>query len=111
MLRRCVQVRELQTELMVEQKRSEEYQKGVRRYERRCRELTHQVCAPEASVRSSASVPSFIASLLNFPPQTDEDNQTLLRMQDMINKLQTRVKSYKRQAENAVSVPQNRTFA
>lgn len=38
------QVRELQTELMVEQKKSEEYQKGVRRYERRCRELTYQVC-------------------------------------------------------------------
>lgn len=40
----CAQVRELQAELMVEQKKSEEYQKGVRRYERRCRELTHQVC-------------------------------------------------------------------
>lgn len=40
----CMQVRELQTELMVEQKKSEEYQKGVRGYERRCRELTHQVC-------------------------------------------------------------------
>lgn len=40
----CVQVRELQTELMVEQKKSEDYQKGVRRFERRCRELTYQVC-------------------------------------------------------------------
>lgn len=39
----CVQVRELQTELMVEQRKSEEYQKGVRRYERRCKELTYQV--------------------------------------------------------------------
>lgn len=39
-------VRELQTELMVEQKRSEDYQKGVRRYERRCRELTYQVGTP-----------------------------------------------------------------
>ncbi|CAF94090.1 unnamed protein product, partial [Tetraodon nigroviridis] len=67
-------VRELQTELMVEQKRSEEYQKGVRRYERRCRELSSQ---------------------------TDEDNKTLLRMQEMISKLQTKVKSYKRQAESA----------
>lgn len=111
MLRHCVQVRDLQTELMVEQKRSEEYQKGVRGYERRCRELTHQVCTPDVSVRSSVFVQSFIASLLNFSLQTDEDNQTLLRMQEMINKLQTRVKSYKRQAENAVSVSQNRTFA
>ena len=36
-------MRELQTELVVEQKKSEEYQKGVRRYERRVKELTHQV--------------------------------------------------------------------
>lgn len=38
-----VQVRELQTELIVEQKKSEDYQKGVRRYERRVKELTYQV--------------------------------------------------------------------
>ncbi|XP_045911523.1 myosin-7-like isoform X2 [Micropterus dolomieu] len=67
-------VRELQTELMVEQKRSEEYQKGVRRYERRIKELTYQ---------------------------TEEDRKTLLRMQELVDKLQTKVKSYKRQAENA----------
>lgn len=41
-----MQVRELQTELMVEQKKSEEYQKGVRRYERRCKELMYQVWSP-----------------------------------------------------------------
>ncbi|KAM8755414.1 myosin-7B-like isoform 2-T4 [Acanthopagrus schlegelii] len=67
-------VRELQTELMVEQKKSEEYQKGVRRYERRCKELMYQ---------------------------TEEDRKTLLRMQELIDKLQTKVKSYKRQADNA----------
>ncbi|XP_056241618.1 myosin-7-like [Seriola aureovittata] len=67
-------VRELQTELMVEQKRSEEYQKGVRRYERKVKELTYQ---------------------------SEEDRKTLLRMQELIDKLQTKVKSYKRQAENA----------
>lgn len=39
----CVQVRELQTELLVEQTKSEEYQKGFRRYERRVKELTYQV--------------------------------------------------------------------
>lgn len=39
----CVQVRELQTELLMEQKKSEEYQKGVRRYEKRVKELTYQV--------------------------------------------------------------------
>ncbi|XP_068184845.1 myosin-7-like isoform X2 [Antennarius striatus] len=67
-------VRELQTDLMVEQKKSEEYQKGVRRHERRCKELTYQ---------------------------TEEDKKTLLRMQEMVDKLQAKVKSYKRQAENA----------
>ncbi|XP_071314822.1 myosin-7B-like [Trachinotus anak] len=67
-------VRELQTELIVEQKKSEEYQKGVRRYERRVKELTYQ---------------------------SEEDKKTLLRMQELIEKLQTKVKSYKRQAENA----------
>ena len=36
--------------------------------------------------------------------QTEEDRKTLLRMQELIDKLQTKVKSYKRQAEEAVSV-------
>ncbi|KAG7224353.1 hypothetical protein INR49_004660 [Caranx melampygus] len=67
-------VRELQTELMMEQKKSEEYQKGVRRYERKVKELTYQ---------------------------SEEDRKTLLRMQELVDKLQTKVKSYKRQAENA----------
>ncbi|KAM7410734.1 hypothetical protein PAMA_020939 [Pampus argenteus] len=66
-------VRDLQTELMVEQKKSEEYQKGVRRYERRVKELTYQ---------------------------SEEDRKTLLRMQELIDKLQAKVKGYKRQAEN-----------
>ncbi|KAM9855622.1 myosin-7-like [Aulostomus maculatus] len=67
-------VRDLQTELMLEQKKSEEYQKGVRRYERKVKELTYQ---------------------------SEEDRKTLLRMQELIEKLQAKVKSYKRQAENA----------
>lgn len=36
--------------------------------------------------------------------QSEEDRKTLLRMQELIDKLQTKVKSYKRQAENAVSL-------
>lgn len=47
----------------------------------------------------------------NASLQTDEDSKTLLRMQDLIDKLQTKVKSYKRQAENAVSVYQYPIFA
>jgi len=34
--------------------------------------------------------------------QTEEDQKTLLQMQDLIEKLQTKVKSFKRQSENAV---------
>ncbi|XP_039878686.1 myosin-7B-like [Simochromis diagramma] len=67
-------VRALQTELTLEQKKSEEYQKGVRRYERKVKELTYQ---------------------------SEEDKKTLLRMQELIERLQAKVKSYKRQAENA----------
>lgn len=38
-----------------------------------------------------------------LPPQSEEDGKTLLRMQELIDKLQSKVKSYKRQAESAVS--------
>lgn len=34
--------------------------------------------------------------------QSEEDRKTLLRMQELIDRLQTKVKSYKRQADNAV---------
>ena len=35
--------------------------------------------------------------------QADEDKKNLIRMQDLIDKLQVKVKSYKRQTEEAVS--------
>lgn len=95
-------MRELQTELMVEQKRSEDYQKGVRRYERRCKELTYQVCT--YLMFTSRMSRCCVAQPFNFSLQTEEDNKTLIRMQDLINKLQTKVKSYKRQTMDAVSV-------
>lgn len=39
-----------------------------------------------------------------FPhPQTEEDRKNVLRLQDLVDKLQAKVKSYKRQAEEAVS--------
>ncbi len=38
-----MQVRELETELEAEQKRSTEAIKGVRKYERKVKELTYQV--------------------------------------------------------------------
>ena len=39
----CDQVRELETALLLEEKKSEEVVKGARRYERKVKELTYQV--------------------------------------------------------------------
>ncbi len=39
-----------------------------------------------------------------FCLQTEEDRKTLLRMQDLIDKLQAKVKGFKRQAEDAVRI-------
>ena len=36
--------------------------------------------------------------------QTEEDRKNILRLQDLVDKLQAKVKSYKRQAEKAVSI-------
>lgn len=35
--------------------------------------------------------------------QAEEDHKNILRLQDLVNKLQAKVKAYKRQAEEAVS--------
>lgn len=42
-IRCCVKVKELENELESEQKKSQEFQKGVRKYERRIKELSYQV--------------------------------------------------------------------
>lgn len=41
--------------------------------------------------------------LPSIHPQTEEDKKNLLRLQDLVDKLQLKVKAYKRQAEEAVS--------
>uniref|UniRef100_A0A3Q3Q3N8 Myosin tail domain-containing protein n=1 Tax=Monopterus albus TaxID=43700 RepID=A0A3Q3Q3N8_MONAL len=69
-----VKVRELETELEAEQRRGAEVVKGVRKYERRVKELTYQ---------------------------TEEDKKNIARLQDLVDKLQLKVKSYKRQSEEA----------
>lgn len=38
-----------------------------------------------------------------FRLQSEEDRKNVLRLQDLVDKLQVKVKSYKRQAEEAVS--------
>uniref|UniRef100_A0A8C4DYQ9 Myosin-7 n=1 Tax=Dicentrarchus labrax TaxID=13489 RepID=A0A8C4DYQ9_DICLA len=67
-------VRELENEVEMEQKKSSEAVKGVRKYERRIKELTYQ---------------------------TDEDRKNIARLQDLVDKLQLKVKAYKRAAEEA----------
>uniref|UniRef100_A0A3B1KIG8 Myosin-7-like n=1 Tax=Astyanax mexicanus TaxID=7994 RepID=A0A3B1KIG8_ASTMX len=67
-------VRELETEVELEQRKASDSVKGVRKYERRIKELTYQ---------------------------TEEDRKNLARLQDLVDKLQLKVKSYKRTAEEA----------
>uniref|UniRef100_A0A8B9KPQ9 Uncharacterized protein n=1 Tax=Astyanax mexicanus TaxID=7994 RepID=A0A8B9KPQ9_ASTMX len=71
-----VRVRELESELDVEQKRHVETVKVLRKNERRLKELIFQ---------------------------TEEDHKTNQRMQELVEKLQNKLKSYKRQIEEAVS--------
>ncbi|XP_063063321.1 myosin-7-like [Engraulis encrasicolus] len=67
-------VRELESEVEMEQRRAGDSVKGIRKYERRIKELTYQ---------------------------TEEDKKNLHRLQDLVDKLQLKVKSYKRTAEEA----------
>ncbi|KAM8850240.1 myosin-7-like [Spinachia spinachia] len=67
-------VRELESEVEMEQKKSSEAVKGIRKYERRIKELTYQ---------------------------TEEDHKNVARLQDLVDKLQLKVKAYKRAAEEA----------
>merc|ERR1711915_424767 len=62
-------VRELETEVENEQRRGADAVKGVRKYERRVKELTYQ---------------------------TEEDKKNVTRLQDLVDKLQLKVKAYKR---------------
>uniref|UniRef100_A0A8C7J8K7 Myosin-7B n=1 Tax=Oncorhynchus kisutch TaxID=8019 RepID=A0A8C7J8K7_ONCKI len=67
-------VRELETEVEAEQRRGVDAVKGVRKYERRVKELTYQ---------------------------TEEDKKNVGRLQDLVDKLQMKVKAYKRHSEEA----------
>ena len=71
------QVRELEVELDNEQRRHAETQKGLRKQDRHLKELAFQ---------------------------SEEDHKAQERMQDMIDKLQNKIKTYKRQVEEAVSI-------
>ena len=70
------QVRDLESELDGEQRRHAETQKNMRKADRRLKELAFQA---------------------------DEDRKNQERLQDLIDKLQGKIKTYKRQVEEAVS--------
>ncbi|KAM9425900.1 myosin heavy chain, skeletal muscle, adult-like [Pholidichthys leucotaenia] len=67
-------VHELEGEVDSEQKRAADAIRGIRKHERRVKELTYQ---------------------------TEEDKKTVLRLRDLVDKLQVKVKAYKRQNEEA----------
>merc|ERR1711887_203845 len=69
-------VRELEAEVEGAARGGADAIKGVRKYERRVKELTYQ---------------------------TEEDKKNLARLQDLVDKLQMKVKGYKRQAEEAAN--------
>uniref|UniRef100_A0A671NLS5 Myosin tail domain-containing protein n=1 Tax=Sinocyclocheilus anshuiensis TaxID=1608454 RepID=A0A671NLS5_9TELE len=64
----------LESEVEIEQRKASDSVKGIRKYERRIKELSYQ---------------------------TEEDRKNLARLQDLVDKLQLKVKSYKRAAEEA----------
>uniref|UniRef100_A0A8C8BHG5 Myosin heavy chain 2 n=1 Tax=Otus sunia TaxID=257818 RepID=A0A8C8BHG5_9STRI len=67
-------INELENELDAEQKRGIESLKGARKYEQRLTELTYQ---------------------------SEEDKKNIVQLQDLVGKLQLKVKAYKKQAEEA----------
>ena len=46
-----------------------------------------------------------MCSIIPDLQQTEEDKKNIIRLQDLVDKLQLKVKAYKRQAEEAVSTP------
>ncbi len=73
----------MEVELQNEQHHHNETQKSIRKQDRRMKELA---------------------------VQADEDHKSQGRMQDMVDKLQNRIKIYKRQVEEAVSRPLHSIF-
>merc|ERR1712109_427509 len=69
-------VRELENELDSEQRRTADGIKASRKLERKVKEVTYQA---------------------------DEDKKNLSRIQDLVDKLQVKVKTYKRQAEEVAN--------
>ncbi|KAI2594560.1 MYH7B isoform 11, partial [Pan troglodytes] len=94
-------VRELEAELDAEQKKHAEALKGVRKHERRVKELAYQVGDRVSLGSGPGAGPAQASPESPLPAQAEEDRKNLARMQDLVDKLQSKVKSYKRQFEEA----------
>lgn len=101
-------VRELENELEAEQRRGSDSVKAVRKLERRIKELVYQV----------RDKPRPLFEATSFKPENQARNNSVfywdhkpvwggqeerMRLQDLVDKLQQKVKAYKRQAEEAVT--------
>ncbi|KAM6345415.1 LOW QUALITY PROTEIN: myosin-3-like [Alca torda] len=80
LLKMEARIQELEAELEGEHKQSSEAMKNICKYERHVKELTFQ---------------------------NEEHRKNMMRLQDLVDKLQMKIKSYKRQAEEAVSEQTN----
>ncbi|KAJ8793745.1 hypothetical protein J1605_003556 [Eschrichtius robustus] len=69
--------------------------KHIQKLEARVRELENEV---ENEQKRNVEV---VKGLRKHERRTEEDRKNVLRLQDLVNKLQTKVKAYKRQAEEA----------
>ncbi|XP_075887459.1 myosin-7-like [Nelusetta ayraudi] len=100
-------IRELESEVEAEQRKSSESVKGIRKYERRIKELTYQASSRVVFfMRHTKPPPKKIKKIKIqnqhfFGFQTEEDRKNLTRLQDLADKLQLKVKSYKKCAEEA----------
>lgn len=76
----------------------------MRKYERKLKELSYQVprrAQPNARLHASQRVTTAPRLCCLF--QSEEDKKNNVRLQDLVDKLQNKMKAYKRQAEEAVS--------
>lgn len=76
----------------------------MRKHERRVKELAYQVGNRVSLGSGPGAGPAQASPESPLPAQAEEDRKNLARMQDLVDKLQSKVKSYKRQFEEAVSV-------
>lgn len=103
-------VREVESELDAEQRRYQDANKNLGKADRRVRELQFQVSvltAPNAASCDPIMMASQYKLILcrKHLLKVDEDKKNFERLQDLIDKLQNKLKTQKRQIEEAVRTP------